>query len=86
MFEKSYKKSDGVLLTESNAIVYYVANDELRGESDAAKRAQVDQWMCMADNEILPTSCTWVFPTMGIMQFNKNTTDRAKSVLVLSPG
>jgi elongation factor 1-gamma len=32
----------------------------------------------MADNEILPASCTWVFPTMGIMQFNKNATERAK--------
>merc|ERR1712203_943054 len=28
--------------------------------------------MAMADNEILPAACTWVFPTMGIMQFNKN--------------
>merc|ERR1712181_101906 len=54
------------------------ANDELRGGADAAARAQVVQWMCMADNEILPASCTWVFPTMGIMQFNKNATDRAK--------
>ena len=36
----------------------------------------------MADNEILPTSCTRMFPTMGIMQFNKNTTNRAKSSLV----
>merc|ERR1711884_586686 len=68
----------GVLLTESNAIAYYVANDELRGGSDAAARAQVVQWMCMADNEILPAACTWVFPTMGIMQFNKNATERAK--------
>merc|ERR1719430_74396 len=70
--------SDGVVLTESNAIAYYLANDELRGGNDAAARAQVVQWMCMADNEILPASCTWVFPTMGIMQFNKNATDRAK--------
>merc|ERR1712145_11517 len=70
--------SDGVLLTESNAIAYYVANDELRGGSDAAARAQVVQWMCMADNEILPASCTWVFPTMGIMQYNKTATERAK--------
>merc|ERR1712244_176424 len=31
-----------------------------------------------ADNEILPASCTWVFPFMGIMQFNKVATDRAK--------
>merc|ERR1712024_397050 len=70
--------SDGVLLTESNAIAYYVANDELRGGSDASARAQVVQWMAMADNEILPAACTWVFPTMGIMQFNKNATERAK--------
>merc|ERR1712123_76021 len=74
----AFEGSDGVLLTESNAIAYYVANDELRGGSEASARAQVVQWMCMADNEILPASCTWVFPTMGIMQFNKNATERAK--------
>merc|ERR1711872_695110 len=74
----AFEGSDGVLLTESNAIAYYVANDELRGGSDAAARAQVVQWMCMADNEILPASCTWVFPTMGIMQYNKTATERAK--------
>merc|ERR1711942_586328 len=74
----AFEGSDGTILTESNAIAYYVANDELRGGSDAAARAQVVQWMCMADNEILPASCTWVFPTMGIMQYNKNATDRAK--------
>merc|ERR1711892_1322396 len=74
----AFEGSDGVILTESNAIAYYVANEELRGGSDAAARAQVIQWMCMADNEILPASCTWVFPTIGIMQFNKNATERAK--------
>merc|ERR1711884_939569 len=70
--------SDGLLLTESNAIAYYVANDELRGGSEAAARAQVMQWMCWADNEVLPAACNWVFPTLGIMQFNKTQTDRAK--------
>merc|ERR1712121_534165 len=74
----AFEGSDGVLLTESNAIAYYVANDELRGGTDAAARAQVVQWMCMADNEILPAACTWVFPTMGIMQYNKTATERAK--------
>merc|ERR1711909_122772 len=75
----AFEGSDGTILTESNAIAYYVANDELRGGSDAAARAQVVQWMCMADNEILPASCTWVFPTMGIMQFNKNARERASA-------
>merc|ERR1712112_489991 len=36
------------------------------------------QRMSWADNEVLPASCTWVFPTMGIMQFNKSNTERAK--------
>merc|ERR1712080_757442 len=74
----AFEGSDGTLLTESNAIAYYVANEELRGGSDAATRAQVVQWMSMADSDILPAACTWVFPTLGIMQFNKNATDRAK--------
>merc|ERR1719189_3501133 len=34
--------------------------------------------MSMADSDILPAACTWVFPTMGIMQYNKNATERAK--------
>merc|ERR1712222_303017 len=74
----AFEGTDGTLLTESNAIAYYVANEELRGGSDAAARAQVVQWMSMADSDILPAACTWVFPTMGIMQFNKNATERAK--------
>merc|ERR1711877_107183 len=37
----AFEGSDGLLLTESNAIAYYVANDELRGGSEAAVRAQV---------------------------------------------
>merc|ERR1712243_430299 len=74
----AFEGSDGVILTESNAIAYYVANEELRGGSDAAAKALVVQWMCMADNEVLPASCTWVFPTMGIMQYNKTATERAK--------
>merc|ERR1711972_547475 len=68
----AFEGSDGTLLTESNAIAYYVANEELRGGSDAATRAQVVQWMSMADSDILPAACTWVFPTMGIMQDNKS--------------
>merc|ERR1712241_1019113 len=61
----AFEGSDGLLLTESNAIADYVANDELRGGSEAAARAQVVQWMVMADNVILPAACTWVFPHHG---------------------
>jgi len=74
----AFEGSDGTVLTESNAIAYYVANDELRGGSAAEARAAVVQWMCWVDSDVLPAACTWVFPTMGIMQYNKNQTDRAK--------
>ena len=37
----AFEGSDGTLLTESNAIAYYVANEELRGGADAAARAEV---------------------------------------------
>ena len=63
---------------ESNAIAYYVANDQLRGGKDSVAQSQVLQWLNFADSDILPAACTWVFPTLGIMQFNKNNTDRAK--------
>ncbi|PSN40607.1 Elongation factor 1-gamma [Blattella germanica] len=66
----AFETSDGQHLTESNAIAYYVANNQLRGQSDLEK-AEVIQWLGFADSEILPASCAWVFPCLGIMQFNK---------------
>ena len=47
------------------------------GGSDEADRAQMVQGRGMADNEILPTCSTRMFPTMGIMQSNEYTTDGA---------
>ena len=47
-----------------------MATDGLRGHGPA-DAAYVQQWVNFADNEILPAACTWVFPCMGIMQYNK---------------
>ena len=55
-----------------------MANAQLRGGSCPVAQAQVAQWMSFAQAEVIPAACTWVFPTMGIMQFNKNATERAK--------
>lgn len=74
----AFEGKDGTLLTESNAIAYYVGNEELRGGASVEDRAAVVQWMCWADSDVLPASCTWTFPCMGIMQYNKSQTDRAK--------
>jgi len=76
----AFETSDGQYITESNAIAYYVANQQLRGGSDAEK-AQVVQWMTFADSEILPLSCTIVFPIIGIIQYNKSASDKAREEL-----
>ena len=51
-----------------------VANSELRGCSSDVSAALVQQYVSFADNEILPAACTWTFPTLGIMQYNKQVT------------
>uniref|UniRef100_A0A671VR05 Eukaryotic translation elongation factor 1 gamma n=1 Tax=Sparus aurata TaxID=8175 RepID=A0A671VR05_SPAAU len=66
----AYQGDDGLCLFESNAIAYYLSNDALRGATPQAA-AQVLQWVSFADSEIIPPASAWVFPTLGIMQFNK---------------
>ncbi|KAJ8045178.1 Elongation factor 1-gamma [Holothuria leucospilota] len=73
----AFEGSDGTLLYESNAIAYYVANEQLRG-STTKDQALVQQFVNLADNEILPSAATWVYPTLGVMQYNKQNTERAK--------
>lgn len=48
-----------------------VANSQLRGCSSDLTAALVQQYVSFADNEILPAACTWTFPTLGLMQYNK---------------
>jgi len=74
----AFEGSDGTCLFESDAIAWYVANAQLRGGQCPVAQAQVVQWMSFAQAEVVPAACTWVFPTMGIMAFNKNQTERAK--------
>ncbi|XP_064466518.1 elongation factor 1-gamma-like [Ornithodoros turicata] len=73
----AFETTDGHTLTEANAIAYYVANDQLRGKN-LVDQARVIQFLSFADNEILPPACTWVFPCLGAMQYNKQATERAK--------
>ncbi|XP_046749679.1 elongation factor 1-gamma [Diprion similis] len=73
----AFETADGKYITESNAIAYYVANEQLRGKTDI-ERAEIVQWFGFADSEILPASCAWVFPLLGLMQYNKQTVEHAK--------
>uniref|UniRef100_A0A8I3NCW4 Elongation factor 1-gamma n=2 Tax=Canis lupus familiaris TaxID=9615 RepID=A0A8I3NCW4_CANLF len=73
----AFEGDDGFCVFESNAIAYYVSNEELRGNTPEAA-AQVVQWVSFADSDIVPPASTWVFPTLGIMHHNKQATENAK--------
>uniref|UniRef100_A0A670ZLZ9 Eukaryotic translation elongation factor 1 gamma n=1 Tax=Pseudonaja textilis TaxID=8673 RepID=A0A670ZLZ9_PSETE len=73
----AFEGEDGFCIFESNAIAHYVSNEELRGTTQEAA-SQVLQWVSFADSDIVPPASTWVFPTLGIMQYNKQATEYAK--------
>lgn len=47
-----------------------MSNDELRGKAPL-EMAEIQQYVNFADQELLPAVATWVFPTLGLMQYNK---------------
>ncbi|XP_076313940.1 elongation factor 1-gamma [Tachypleus tridentatus] len=77
----AFETSDNKFIFESNAIAHYIGNEQLRGET-ALDQAFIIQWINFADHEILPSACTWVFPCLGIMQYNKQAADRAKEDII----
>jgi len=74
-FESSDKK---VLLSESDAIAYYLATDALRGK-DEAGRAEVLKWIVYAQTDLYAPIAGWLFPSMSIIQFNKDQVAKAKT-------
>lgn len=79
----AFETADGKCLSDSNAIAYFLSNDQLRGKTDLEK-AQVLQWLGFAESEILPSSCAWVFPLLGILQCNKLNENKAKEDMKLA--
>ena len=77
----AFKGSDGLLLMQSNAAMYYnVANDDPHGTQDEPiLAAQVTYWV-LTDTEELPAACMWIFPAIGIgvLQFAITATEKAK--------
>nr|UOA02785.1 elongation factor 1-gamma [Monochamus saltuarius] len=65
----AFESSDGKYLQDSNAIAYFVANDQLRGKNEY-DTAQILQWIGFAEGEVLPAGCAWVFPILGIIRNN----------------
>jgi len=76
----AFKDSNGVCLSEPNAICHYVSNEALNG-TNPVDQALVLQYLEFADTEILPSACTWVYPTLGFKQYNKQDTEKAQAHL-----
>lgn len=79
----AFETANGQCLSESNAIAYFLASEQLRGGKCPFTQAQVQQWMAFADNEIVPASCAMVFPLLGIMPQQKGNTAKQDVEVVL---
>ena len=70
-------------LSESQAIAYYVSDDELKGGSSELNQAQVLQWLSFADQDLLPAIFNFVFPILELMPASGDVTKNKKEVLRL---
>ncbi|CAL8079862.1 unnamed protein product [Calicophoron daubneyi] len=73
-----FEADDGTCLFDANAIAFYCGNEKLRG---GPSEHLVTQWVNFADNAILPPVATWVYPCLGIIQYNEQNTEKAKENL-----
>lgn len=69
---------DGNLkITDSNAISFYLANSDLKGDCTFAQ-SEILQWVSVADNQILPSVSSWVLPTLSLVKIPKENVKVAK--------
>ena len=74
-------------LSESQAIAYYVSNEDLKGGTCELNQAEVLQWLCFADQDLLPAIFNYVFPILELMapsgdvKKNKNEVLRLLAIL-----
>ncbi|XP_008064282.2 elongation factor 1-gamma-like [Carlito syrichta] len=73
----AFEGDDGFCVFESNAIAYYVSNEELHGSTPEAV-AQVVQWVSFPDSDIVSPASTWVFPTFPSPTQKKKKKENAK--------
>ncbi|XP_064157846.1 elongation factor 1-gamma-like isoform X26 [Anguilla rostrata] len=72
---------NGFWIQEASAIANYVASDVLRG-SGPQDQALVQQWVNLAEGEIVPSMASWVYPAMGRAAYSEKASEKAKEVLL----
>lgn len=82
-FEEADKKLpitliDGnVKINDSNAISFYLSNEDLRGK-DLFAQSAILQWMIFADNHILSCVSGWVLPSLELRKVPKESVKVSK--------
>lgn len=73
--------ANGECLYESNALAYYIAaaskKTNLIGSEDAMNAALIQQFIGVADNEVVRTVSAWVYPLMGYTAFDASAVKNA---------
>ncbi|XP_060707050.1 valine--tRNA ligase [Hemiscyllium ocellatum] len=64
-------------LQGARAIAHYLAPGRMRGSS-TKDSASIQQWVNLADSEIIQPACTWAFPKLGLMKHNSKAAERAR--------
>lgn len=71
-------ESGDVSLASDSAIAHFVGNEQTRGGD---RQADVICWSNFAESTLLPAVAQWVWPTLGICQYNKMHVEAAKNKL-----
>ena len=59
--------SDGQTLDESNSAAWLLCPDNMTGGGDKNTQSSILRWISLADLEVTPASCNWVYPKAGLM-------------------
>ncbi|XP_069775606.1 valine--tRNA ligase isoform X2 [Narcine bancroftii] len=67
----------GSCVCGASAVAHYLVPERMRG-SGSKEAALVRQWLSYADIEVMPSSCAWAFPALGLMKHNIQAVERAQ--------
>ena len=59
--------SCGQTLDESNSAAWLLCPDAMTGAGDKNVQSSILRWISLADTEVTPASCNWVYPKAGLM-------------------
>jgi elongation factor 1-gamma len=77
----TYESSDGKQKLHDAHAIASLLGQSLMG-SNAGEKAEIVQWLDLADDEFLPHVLAWTLPALSAMQYNKNQVDASKKELL----